>query len=157
MKTEQRRCSHCGCLFKLCRKVKKHEYCRKKACQLARKRKWQKAKLQSDPIYRDDQQSDKKDWQADNPNYWKKYRQKNKEYTERNRQQQRRRNARRRKSTGTFSPVHSIAKMDALSPQNNMISGRYKLVPLEPHVIAKMDAIIVEISTISTSYSHFGP
>jgi hypothetical protein len=137
--------------------VKKHEYCSKEACQLARKRKWQKAKLQSDPIYRGDQQSANRDWQAKTPDYWKRYRERNKHYTERNRQQQRRRNARRRKSAGNGSPVQPIAKMDALSLKSNMISGRYMLVPLEPHVIAKMDAIIVEISTISEGYPHLGP
>jgi hypothetical protein len=30
-----------------------------------------------------------------------------------------------------------------------MISGRYKLVPLDAQLIAKMDAIIVEITAIS--------
>jgi hypothetical protein len=39
MKKLMRRCKHCGCLFEVCNKVKKHEYCNKKKCQRARKRK----------------------------------------------------------------------------------------------------------------------
>ena len=157
MNSKKRRCRHCSCLFKVCNKVKKHDYCSKKACQLARKRNWQKEKLITDQTYREDQQLAKQDWCADNPDYWKQYRQKNKRYTDTNRQKQRYRNARRRKKVGNLPPQKPIAKMDALMHQNDTISGRYKLVPLESQVIAKMDAIIVEISAISEDYPIFGP
>lgn len=156
MKTKKRRCSHCKCLFLPCSKVKKHDYCSKKGCQLARKRNWQKSRLQSDPTYREDQRSAQKDWRSNTPDYWKKYRRKNEHYTEINRQKQRLRNSRRGRSDGVSTSAHKIAKMDALLPKNNIVSGRYKLVPFEPEVIAKMDAIIVEISTISDTYSHVG-
>lgn len=157
MNSKKRRCRHCSCLFKVCNKVKKHDYCSKKACQLARKRNWQKEKLITDQTYREDQQLAKQDWCADNPDYWKQYRQKNKRYTDTNRQKQRYRNARRRKKVGNLPPQKPIAKMDALMHQNDTISGRYKLVHLESQVIAKMDAIIVEISAISEDYLNFGP
>ena len=157
MNSKKRRCRHCSCLFKICNKVKKHDYCSKKACQLARKRNWQKEKLKSDQTYREDQRSAQQDWQVNNPDYWKQYRQKNKRYTDTNRQKQRCRNARRRKKVGNLPPRKPIAKMDALVHQNNMISGRYRLVCLESQSIAKMDAIIVEINTISEHYPNFGP
>ena len=143
MKTQKHRCRHCGCLFKPCRKVKKHRYCGKKACQLARKRKWQRARLQSDPIYRDDQQSAKRDWQANNPDYWKRYRQKNKRYTERNRHQQRLRNARLRNLAGNGSPVQSVAKMDALSVQIVEITSPDNKEPM----VAKKDSIATALKT----------
>jgi hypothetical protein len=149
MNSKKRRCRHCSCLFKVCNKVKKHEYCSKKACQLTRKRNWQKEKLNSDQTYREDQQSAQQDWQANNPDYWEQYRQKNKRYTATNRRKQCDRNARRRKKVGNLPPQKPIAKMDAIIRQNDTISGRYKLVPLGSQLIAKMDAIIVEISAIS--------
>ena len=149
MNSKKRRCRHCSCLFKICNKVKKHEYCSKKACQLARKRNWQKEKLKSDQTYREDQGVAKQDWHANNPDCWKQYRQKNKRYTETNRRKPCYRNARRRKKVGNLPPRKPIAKMDALTRQNDTISGRYKLVPLGSQLIAKMDAIIVEISAIS--------
>lgn len=156
MKTKKCRCSHCKCLFVPCRKVKKQDYCSKKGCQLARKRNWQKSKLQNDPTYREEQRSAQKDWRSNNPDYWKKYRQKNKQYADSNREKQRLRNCRRRQTKGNFTPLKKIAKMDALLPKNNRLSGRYKLVPFEPEVIAKMDAIIVEINTISDTCSSVG-
>lgn len=157
MNSKKRRCRHCGCLFKVCNKVKKHDYCGKKACRLAKKRNWQKEKMKSDPTYREDQRSAQQDWRANNPDYWKQYRHKNKRYADTNRQKQRYRNARRRKRIGKSSSQEPIAKMDALLHQNNMISGRYRLVPLTSQPIAKMDAIIVEINAISGDYMDFGP
>jgi hypothetical protein len=149
MNSKKRRCRHCGCLFKVCNKVKKHDYCNEKACQLAKKRIWQKEKLKADQTYREDQRSAQQDWHANNPGYWKQYRRKNKRYTETNRRKQRYRNARRRKKVGNLPPRKPIAKMDALIRQNDIISGRYKLVPVGSQVIANMDAIIVEITAIS--------
>jgi hypothetical protein len=69
MNSKKRRCRHCGFLFKVCNKVKKHEYCSKNACQLARKRNWQKEKLKSDQTYREDQLSAQQDWHVNNPDY----------------------------------------------------------------------------------------
>jgi hypothetical protein len=157
MNSKKRRCRHCSCLFQVCNKVKKHDYCSKKACQLARKRNWQKEKLKSDQTYREDQRSAQQDWRANNPDYWKQYRQKHKRYTDTNQQKQRYRNARRRKKVGNLPPRTPIAKMDALLHQNDIITGRYMLVPVGSQLIAKMDAIIVEIKTISEDYPNFGP
>ena len=47
--------------------------------------------------------------------------------------------------------------MDALTYENNIISGKYELVPVKSDMIAKMDALIVEINTISRGYAHSGP
>ena len=55
MKKIMRRYQNCGCLFEVCTKVKKHEYCNKKKCRRARKSKWQKQKIENDDIYRKDQ------------------------------------------------------------------------------------------------------
>lgn len=157
MKKLMRRCRHCGCLFEVCNKVKKHEYCNKKKCQRARKRKWQKQKIENDEIYRKDQKEAQEVWLNNNPDYWKDYRRKNSKYTERNRKKQRKRNQIKRAESATEPISKPIAKMDALTHENTIISGRYKLVPVGSDMIAKMDALIVEINTISKGYAHSGP
>lgn len=157
MKKIMRRCQNCGCLFEVCNKVKKHDYCNKKKCRRARKRKWQKQKIKNDETYRKDQKEAQEVWLNNNPDYWKDYRRKNLKYTEDNRKKQRKRNQIQRAESVTESISKPIAKMDALTHENNIISGKYELVPVGSDMIAKMDALIVEINTISKGYAHSGP
>lgn len=157
MNIKKRRCRHCGRLFIVCNKVKKHDFCKREECQRARKNRWQKEKMKSDQAYHEDEKLSQQDWCDNHPEYWKQYRETNKLYTDANREKQRFRNARRGKKPPKVSPEEPIAKMDALSKQNAVISGRYRLVPLELELIAKMDAIIVEIRTISAGSTSFGP
>lgn len=157
MKKIMRRCENCGCLFEVCTRVKKHEYCNKKKCQRARKRKWQKQKIKNDETYRKDQKEAQEVWLNNNPDYWKDYRRKNSKYTDRNRKKQRKRNQIRKAESATEPISKPIAKMDALTHENNIISGKYELIPVKSDMIAKMDALIVEINTISKGYAHSGP
>lgn len=108
-------------------------------------------------IYRNDQKDAQKLWLEKNPGYWKDYREKNSQYAERNRQKQRERNRSsraqtdREPSSGPIAKMDaSIAKMDAIGPESPTFSGIYKLVPLAGSEIAKMDALIVEITAISS-------
>lgn len=119
MKKKMRRCKKCKCLFHVCTKVKKHEYCQKKECQRARKRRWQREKIKNDQQYRIDQKQAQKDWINATPEYWKEYRNNNPKYVLRNKQKQRQRNKTHRKE----APDETIAKMDALTQKNNVISG----------------------------------
>lgn len=153
MKKKMHRCKNCKCLFEFCRKVKKHEYCNKKECQRARKRRWQKEKLKNDKQYCTDQKQAQRDWVKTNPEYWKEYRENHPEYTRQNRIKQRYRNEMRRKNL----PEKKIAKMDALSQECTVISGRYMLIPTTSDKIAKMDAIVVEINRISDICAYSGP
>ena len=138
-------CVHCGTFF--LRRNRKQNYCSFPACQRARKAAWQRHKLQSDPEYRESQRISNKQWQQNNPDYWKQYRQKNPDKTALNRSLQRVRNKRR--TSSSFSPAESktqlIAKMDASNLGCDALSGHYWLVP----VIAKMDAIKIYIHAIS--------
>lgn len=148
MKKEMRRCKHCGCFFEVCRKVKKHEYCRKVKCQRARKAAAQKCRMAEDPQYKKEQYTAQKDWFSNHPEYWKNYRSKNPTCTERNRKLQRKRNQRRKVPQSGSANKDKIAKMDALSLKNELFSGRYKMLPMAPSPIAKMTPIIVEIDVI---------
>lgn len=157
MKKPMRRCRNCGCLFKVCQKVVKHEYCNKKECRQARKRKWQQEKLKNDAAYRQDQKTAQEDWINKNPGYWKNYRLNHPAYTDRNRVQQRIRNQARRSKSAPAKKSDLIAKMDAITPERAILSGKYQLIPATPDMIAKMDAIIVEINAISGDYAYSGP
>lgn len=134
----EKTCCSCGKEF-LANKLSYRKYCGRPECQRTRKRKWQKEKLARDNAYRENQASAQREWSIRNKGYWKEYRRRNPSYTERNRQQQRERNRRR----GAV-----IAKMDASGAKNIISSGRYQLVPLSNSMIAKMDALIVEIDVI---------
>lgn len=151
MKREMRRCKHCRCLFEVCRKVKKHEYCKKAKCQRARKAAAQRRRMAEDSQYRQEQHTAQKDWRANNPDYWKRYRSSNLEYTEKNRELQRERNRRRGVPQAVDPKNDVIAKMAALSAKNTLFPGRYKMLPLSPTRVAKMTPIIVEIDVIKGS------
>jgi len=138
----RRRCKACEKLFTPHRSVPMQQYCSAGGCQKARRRLTQKRKMAEDPDYRDNQRRAQKQWRDSHSGYWRRYRADHPEYDQRNRERQRERNARRRELLrGT------IAKMDELSRENNLISGRYKLVLLGDGV-AKMDELMVEITAV---------
>ena len=74
---KQIRCAHCGCLFDPNPRVKNQRYCSDKECQRARKRLWQRRKLATDPDYKANQTDCQKTWREKNPDYWRKYRERN--------------------------------------------------------------------------------
>ncbi|MGA3172907.1 MAG: hypothetical protein ABSE25_00600 [Syntrophorhabdales bacterium] len=134
----EKTCPHCGKRFLPHPAVLNQQYCGSADCQRARKRKWQKEKLKSDPDYRENQAAAQKAWRERNRGYWREYRKKNKTYSERNRLRQSERNRQRR----------VIAKMDELGAKSLVSPGRYRLVPLYGK-IAKMDELIVEIGVVA--------
>ncbi len=134
----EKTCACCSKTFIPLPTVRNQLYCSETQCQKARKKRWQKRKLMTDEAYRENQSDARKAWVKKNSDYWKRYREKNPAYTERNRLLQRERNRRKR-----GAPV--IAKMDELTPRKTIVPGRYRLVP----VIANMDELIVEIGVIS--------
>ncbi len=74
-----------GCSVFFTPRNKSHEYCSKPECQRARKALWQRNKKKSDPEYKKDQKLSQQKWLQENPDYWKNYRRKNPEKTDRNR------------------------------------------------------------------------
>jgi hypothetical protein len=86
--------------------VKNQRYCSEKACQRARKRKWQQAKLLSDPDYQANQLDCQREWHQRHLGFYQQYRERHPKSSERNRLMQRLRNSRRR-------PRQKIATMDA--------------------------------------------
>jgi len=98
--------------------------------------------MKTDPDFKEDQKVSNKKWAASHPGYWKQYRLKHPEKTERNRLLQTLRNRKRREASAP------IAKVDASKPNKLLMAGRYWLVPL----IAKVDALKVHIVEIPDRY-----
>lgn len=142
----EKTCANCRKIFTPRPGVRNQQYCSNPACQKARKKKWQKDKLTTDDAYKEHQAKAQKEWCSKNKGYWREYRRRNPEYTERNRKKQRQRNLLRR-----LKP--EIAKMDEQKTKNAITPGRYLLKPVYNKKIAKMDALIVEIGVISAGCS----
>ena len=101
-------CACCGKPFAPRPQVPGQAYCSDPDCQRARKRQWQRAKLQSDPDYRDNQRAAQQAWSQRNPDYWRGYRADRPDYAQRNREQQRLRDA----SVRNQGADVDLAKMD---------------------------------------------
>jgi len=142
-------CSHCGRLFKPSPRHKNQTYCMRSECRRARKAAWQRYKMKTDPDYRRNQRTSQAQWIRQNPGYWRRYRKKNPRKAERNRILQTIRNRKRRKKgDAKMEPSDLIAKMDASKQKQFQPYGQFLLVPM----IAKMDALKVNIIAISNSY-----
>jgi len=144
-------CCHCR---RRCRKnvrLKGHQrYCGSKACQQARKNKWELDRLKRDSAYRLKRSSSKKAWYSKYPGYRyeSSYRSNHPDYVSGNREKQRLRGS---QDTG-MTLEKQIVKTDALSSENLVSKGFYVLIPykkLYPETclekIVKTDALIVEL------------
>lgn len=143
-------CKHCHKHFNKRPQNPNQKYCSEPACQKARRRTWQKEKMQTDPQYRENQRDTGRRWRENNPDYQREYRERNQEYTERNRVQQRVRNQRNTKQ----SALESIVNMDASNSNNRVSPGRYELRRVVHGEIVNMDVSMVEINVISPCYEN---
>ena len=136
--SEKIQCAQFGNLFEPNPRVKNQRYCGEKDCQRARKRKWQKDKLATDPDYKANQRECQIEWHARHPGYYNSYRKSHPRYCQRNTLLQGCRNAKAR----------VIAKMDAFKPAPFKDPGAFYLLPL----IAKMDASAQKVILIPMGY-----
>jgi hypothetical protein len=141
----RRRCAACGKLFGVRPQTPDQSYCADQACQRERKKLWQRDRRTTDPDYRDNQARAQEAWLARNPDYWRRYRQRNPEYTQLNRERQRDRMRELRDS--------SVEPFDAAEIAANLLkSGVYRLRVVAVHRIAKMDAsFLVELIPVKRS------
>jgi len=133
-------CAHCAEEF--IPRNRKQSYCSKPECQRARMATWKRIKTKADPDYKAAKKLSQRKWAADNPGYWKTYRERHPEKAERNRMLQTIRN--RRRSNAASSGQVLIAKSDASNSLDFKPIGQFYLVPL----IAKRDATKVNIYTM---------
>ncbi len=130
-------CAYCRRRYQKNPRVKRQLYCSQKACQQARKRRWQRHKMATDADYRLNQQDCMRRWRKRHPHYWQHYRMAHLSYTTRNRILQKLRNLNRHNH-----PL--IAKMDPIKPDNVIIPGIYYILH-KCRQIAKMDAIFQKV------------
>jgi hypothetical protein len=131
-------CASCAKSFQPHPQTPKQTYCSTPQCQSARRRQWQRDKLQTDADYRANQVSAQRAWLARNPDIWREYREAHPEYTERNRAAQIQRNAKARS--------RKIAKMDMPRLSPHLPSGMYRLTLISDGEIAEMDVWTVQIT-----------
>ncbi|TVO63312.1 hypothetical protein [Denitromonas ohlonensis] len=134
-------CAGCGKLFHPRPQTPGQTYCASSACQRERRRRWQQARRQTDPDYRENQARAQAAWAAQHPDYWREYQRLHPAYRERNRCLQPARDARRAQRV--------LAKMDVWTRETSVPSGLYRLSPATRDDLAKMDAWMVRITTVS--------
>jgi len=128
-----KRCACCGKLFKPRPQVPDQAFCASPGCQRARKRQWQRAKLESDPDYRINQRAAQQEWSRRNRDYWRNRRDAQAEYPQRDRQQQRSSDQRRNGNP---------AKMDVC----DLPAGFYRITPHPAFSSQNKELLIVEIT-----------
>lgn len=145
-------CVSCKKPYKKNPRQKKQTYCSDPACQRARKAKWQRDQMRSNPTYRKDQMQAKRDWFDQHPNFWKIYRSKNPNKKLRNTLLQRKRNQQHQlKRLEKASEQNLIAKMDVLESNSYAALREYWMVP----VIAKMDVLRGYLTETKANPNHF--
>ena len=130
-------CRYCKRKYRKNPRVKRQQYCGNKACQRARRRRWQRQKMVTDPDYRLNQHDCMLRWRKRNPHYWRHYRKTHPSYTLQNRMLQVIRNLNRMRS-----PL--IAKMDPIKADLPVIPGIYYILR-KCRQIAKMDALLQKV------------
>ena len=142
------RCAHCNRIFKPDPRIKEQSYCSRSSCQRARKTRWQRHKMKTDPDYQANQKNAWRSWRRRNRDYWRPYREKHPDYCDRNRLLQGKRDEERRR--------RNLAKMDALRAMNSIETGTYYLLPSHLSHLAKMDALGPKFLIISTGSKDSG-
>lgn len=136
-------CACCGQAFEPRPQVPNQSYCSAPSCQRARRRHWQRDKMQSDPDYRENQLRSQRAWLERHPEYWRNYRDVNPEYVTRNRLRQH--------SRGELRDELNLAKMDA-SAISDLRPGLY-WIALVPSASTTLDgSLIVEITPVCADY-----
>jgi len=121
-------CLNCYEFFPPSPRHKSQSYCMKPPCRRAKKATWKRTKMKTDPKFSQDQRLSNQKWAQNNPDYWRRYRKRNPDKAERNPILQRVRNKRRslkKKKCAGHDPV-LIAKVDALKVNIIEISTPYK-------------------------------
>jgi hypothetical protein len=113
-------------------RIENQRFCGQAACQRDRKRRWQHAKMTTDPDYRANQRDAQKAWRDRNPDYWRDRRSANRDPP----------------PDSTGSATAPAVKMDALSEYFNDKTTKYIIVSIDARG-RKMDALPVKIVPLS--------
>ena len=135
-----KKCINCGKTFKPVPQAPKQTYCAATTCQKERRKKWQKNKLQTDPDYKKNQASAQKAWANRNRDYWRKYRESEKNQG---------------KQTLKDNSTHNdhFIKMDLSSSWLPFTNGLFKLKLIANNNSAKIDSWIIEITRYEEAFN----
>jgi hypothetical protein len=92
----QRPCRFCQCHFRLSRFHPEQTVCTAAECQRRRRREYHRRHVAADSVYRQVCNDSSQKWRAENPGYWKRYRQTHPDTAARNRTLQQTRDQKRR-------------------------------------------------------------
>jgi hypothetical protein len=92
----ERRCRYCEKNFQPSKYQPLQVVCSDANCQQRRRREYHRQKLTADPEYRQVCRDSSHKWRAENPGYWKGYREKNPDSAAHNREEQKKRDRKRR-------------------------------------------------------------
>ena len=109
-------CRYCGCSFQPSRFRPDQSVCGRPECQGRRRAEYHRAKIRSDPVYRQVVRDSQKKWRDNHPSYSKDYRQKHPDAVQQNRKAQSRRDQRDRiqilaKNNLAFDLKRSLAEV----------------------------------------------
>jgi hypothetical protein len=112
----ERRCRYCKKVFQPSKFQPRQAVCSEPICQAKRRGDYHRTKIAADPEYRDVCRDSPRKWRARNPDYWRRYREKNPACVERNRQRQQLRDRKRRlgnlaNNTSALDLKHSAAQV----------------------------------------------
>lgn len=139
-----RSCNCCGETFQHRPQVPDQAFCSLPDCQRARKRLWQRDKLQTDPDYRINQRAAQQAWSQRNQDYWRSYRDARPDYAKNNRAQQRLRDAGLRKQRADLD----LAKMDAC----DLPTGLYRITHHPAFPTGNSASWVVEITPVRATF-----
>jgi hypothetical protein len=92
----ERRCRYCEKIFQPSKYQPQQSVCSETECQKKRRTESRRQKLATDEVYSQVCRDSSRKWRAENPGYWKRYREKNPDSVVRNREQQQRRDRKQR-------------------------------------------------------------
>jgi hypothetical protein len=139
-------CPSCAEAFTRSPRHKNQTFCMKPQCRRARKASLQRNKMKTDPEYRADQKLSNRKWSASRPDYWREYRRRHEDKTQRNRLLQTVRDRNGRAGREAAEVVSTpLAKMDAWERKTGSITGRYWLIPISTGAVP-VQAHIVAVS-----------
>lgn len=131
-------CACCGLSFQPVPQVPDQTYCSESACQRARRQRWYRQKLATDPDYLDNKRRTQRGWMDRNPDYWRQYRAEHPDYAQRNRQ---------RAKVLSTEPI-DLAKIDESNRPQVLKGGIYRITSVQTESSEKLGTWLVKISPI---------
>ena len=150
------RCKCCGRRFRRRPQNPDQQYCHRKPCQNKRRQRWRRARLCTDPVYRDNQADSQKRWIEKHPDYWRQYRAAHPDYVVRNRSLQQGRDRLKRDLDAMTRTGALLAKNDACQTNTEAITVYYEFLPAKADDLAKRYASKHIFKFIPIGYQDFG-